>query len=308
MSLSTPEAATIQPATLEDVTALVDFYRPVYAATYANDRGITAEMFGRPAFRPHVIEYLEGRLGEAGDTLWVARIGGEILGTAGISAPAKAPKSPEAWGFYVATHRQGEGFGSDLWKTAMSDPRVQAADNLHLAVAKDSTRAVSFYERNDFVKVGEQTWDWPSWVEEDVTNDYWLMETRPSQFMLDGERRPISYVETVPVKEGVNCDVYSFDGDSTKDLALVTVAKGSSTPLQLVLDGDQTIESFVRGTGTLNVWSKGGELKSYHSPVEGVSVGVGEKMQWVADGDTELVFSEVCVPPYQDGRFENLTD
>ena len=29
-------------------------------------------------------------------------------------------------------------------------------------------------------------------------------------------------------------------------------------------------------------------------------------MQWEASKNSNLVFYEVCYPPYQDGRFENL--
>lgn len=39
-----------------------------------------------------------------------------------------------------------------------------------------------------------------------------------------------------------------------------------------------------------------------------VVVGVGQIMQWTAPEDTDLVFYEVCDPPYQDGRFEDLPE
>ncbi len=39
-----------------------------------------------------------------------------------------------------------------------------------------------------------------------------------------------------------------------------------------------------------------------------VVVEIGQIMQWEASKDLDLVFSEVCYPPYKDGRFENLPE
>lgn len=126
-------------------------------------------------------------------------------------------------------------------------------------------------------------------------------------FDLNGKSLPVKYIETLKVKDGVSCDMYLFVGDDTKDLAIVTVKKGTSTPLQLVLQGEQTVEGHVSGIGTLRIWSNDGDAQSFKSP-KSQEVKVGEKMQWTADGDDDLVFYEVCTPPYQGGRFENLPD
>lgn len=37
-----------------------------------------------------------------------------------------------------------------------------------------------------------------------------------------------------------------------------------------------------------------------------IIVNIGELMQWKATGNIGLTFSEVCSPPYEDGRFKNL--
>lgn len=37
-----------------------------------------------------------------------------------------------------------------------------------------------------------------------------------------------------------------------------------------------------------------------------VVVKVDQVMQWHANGYSDLIFYEICEPPYQDGRFENL--
>lgn len=127
-------------------------------------------------------------------------------------------------------------------------------------------------------------------------------------FKLDQQDRPVSFVETIKVKDGVECDVYEFDGDKTRDLGIVRVAKGSSTPLQKVLDGDLTIEGHVSGEGALTVARANGSREQYNFTDDvtsrPVQVDVGDTMRWTAGED--LVFYEICQPPYADGRFENL--
>ena len=84
------------------------------------------------------------------------------------------------------------------------------------------------------------------------------------------------------------------------------VQSGSRTPLQKVLQGDQTIEGFMFGKGTLTVKAAEGTVREYNYPgdQEQVVVDVGQTMQWHAKED--LTFYELCWPPYQDGRYQNL--
>lgn len=124
------------------------------------------------------------------------------------------------------------------------------------------------------------------------------------------EGAQVTYGATETVKEGVECDTYLFNEDDTRDLAIVRVAGGFKTPLQKVLQGSQTVEGYISGSGTLTVTATNGEIRVYAFKDGGearqVQVGIGEIMQWVADADSNLVFYEVCFPPYQDGRFEVL--
>lgn len=123
---------------------------------------------------------------------------------------------------------------------------------------------------------------------------------------------PIQSIERIIVKDGVKCDVYKFTGDSSRDLGIVSVAASCSTPRQRVLRGSRTTEGFVSGKGRLIVWDEAGQSAIYEYPdnetAQSVEVKRGEIMQWVAAADSSLVFSEVCEPPYEDGRFENLPD
>ncbi len=121
----------------------------------------------------------------------------------------------------------------------------------------------------------------------------------------------ITHVETQTVKEGVLADLYTFDNDTTKDLAVVHVAKGHKTPLQRILKGAKTIEGYMSGVGSLTVTTQDGSQKRYafaentdSNPSVETEVHIGELMQWSAD--TDLTFYEICEPPYEDGRFEDL--
>ena len=134
--------------------------------------------------------------------------------------------------------------------------------------------------------------------------------TKLSSFNFQGENLPVSLVETIQVISGVECDVYKFDTDPSKDLGIIRVGPGSKTPLQKVLTGDKTIEGYIQGKGTLTVTKANGEKTVYKVDEDSgqfsTNVDVGEQMQWQAADDSNLVFYEVCSPPYKDGRFQNI--
>lgn len=102
-------------------------------------------------------------------------------------------------------------------------------------------------------------------------------------FQWDGKSQPVSFIETIDVTTGVQCDVYTFDGDNTKDLGIIRIEPGFKTPLQKVLKGDKTIEGYISGKGKL-VITKADKTKVEYTvdeqtqkPFE-VEVAIGEKM------------------------------
>lgn len=130
-------------------------------------------------------------------------------------------------------------------------------------------------------------------------------------FTFEGKSQSVSFVETMQVADGVDCDVYSFDNDKSKDLGIIKIKPGCKTPLQKVLKGDFTIEGYVSGKGKLTITRTNGERKVYQvsNSIEKpftVWVQIGEMMQWEADSDSDLTAYEVCCPPYEDGRYENI--
>lgn len=130
-------------------------------------------------------------------------------------------------------------------------------------------------------------------------------------FKYEGIRMPVSFRETVVVTEGVECDVYSFVDDSTKDLGVIRINKGFGTPLQRVLIGDRTIEGYISGKGRLIIHRLNGKFEIHkvgNTPTKppAIDIEIGDLMQWKASKHKPLVAYEICYPPYQDGRYENI--
>ncbi|MCH2188665.1 hypothetical protein MK079_02470 [Candidatus Gracilibacteria bacterium] len=113
----------------------------------------------------------------------------------------------------------------------------------------------------------------------------------------------VKFIETIEVKSGVLCDVYEFIGNTNKDLAIIKVQKGYSTPLQKIIKGDNTIEGFISGNAVFQLNDISYEFPNNDGTIE-VNVNIGDTMQWIAKDD--LVFYEICYPPYEDGRYKNL--
>ena len=119
------------------------------------------------------------------------------------------------------------------------------------------------------------------------------------------------FQETMAVVPGVDCDVYSVKDDNSKDLGIIRIDVGAKTPLQKVLKGESTIEGYIGGEGWLVLTRQDGSEDIY--PVSPdvnqdfkINVGISEKMQWIASENSSLTAFEICYPPYEDGRYENL--
>lgn len=130
--------------------------------------------------------------------------------------------------------------------------------------------------------------------------------------MFEGKEQPVIFQETIKVTDGVECDVYKFDGDLNKDLGIIRIQAGKKTPLQKVLKGNRTIEGYVSGKGKLTITKSDNTKNIYRvgdsrKPVS-ITVAIGELMQWQSDTNSELAAYEVCFPPYEDGRYENIEE
>jgi len=130
-------------------------------------------------------------------------------------------------------------------------------------------------------------------------------------FKFEGKKESVSFIETLHVTDGVDCDVYAFVNDKEKDLGIIRIRPGYRTPLQKVLKGDRTIEGSISGSGKLTVIKSNGKRVIFKTEKEPkrpivVNIGIGDVMQWEADKESTLVAFEICFPPYKEGRYENL--
>ena len=140
------------------------------------------------------------------------------------------------------------------------------------------------------------------------------MSATISELILEGKRLPITFVESQVVKEGVTCDIYTIDDDRTKDLAVIEIQPGFRSPRQKVIKGDLTIQRFFSGAAYLYVDELDGSkrtrfFKSQEATQNNdVEVKVGEIMQWSSLGPDPLIYHEICEPPFEKGRFEDLPE
>ncbi|MDP2585305.1 MAG: hypothetical protein Q8P29_00325, partial [Candidatus Levybacteria bacterium] len=72
-----------------------------------------------------------------------------------------------------------------------------------------------------------------------------------TSFEWKNKSRPVKFVETEQVANGVKCDVYSFVDDPSKDLGIIKIQPGFKTPRQRVMQGEKTIEGHIFGKGKL---------------------------------------------------------
>jgi len=111
----------------------------------------------------------------------------------------------------------------------------------------------------------------------------------------------VSYVETSQVKVGVECDVYAFINDDSRDLAIIRIKAGCSSPHQRIKKGTKTVQGFLEGEATLSIGDVDG----------GVSVSYFNSRDEVADNETEVRLGKPCCGRHSEGiwsitRYVNL--
>jgi ribosomal protein S18 acetylase RimI-like enzyme len=152
-------AFTIRRATVADAAALAEFGARTFFETFAADN--TAEnmrMHLESAWAPS-LQHAE-ILDPAWDTL-LAESGGLLAGFAQLAAeqaPACVPtgRAIELKRFYVDKPWQGQGVARKLMDAVVSQARARGAHELWLGVWERNERAISFYGKSGFEKVGTQ--------------------------------------------------------------------------------------------------------------------------------------------------------
>lgn len=185
-----------------------------------------------------------------------------------------------------------------------TDPYVPS-EHAHFLAEKLDARLLMVAGQGHFnLEQSEDYRQFPLLAQVIETND--MLNTKDKLTSFRGEA--VEFIEVQSVKDGVECDVYSFFDDDTKDLGIIRVKQGSETPKQQILKGDKTVEGFLFGKADL-VFSRATQdvtIYGYSDDSYGVDtvLSVSDTMQWRAHEDSVLY--EICYPRYEDGRFKEL--
>ena len=166
---------TFGPAKLEDALRISVLLKTVYIQTYSVN-GITFESanFIEKRFSK---KYIETAIKENPDQLIVAYFEGNPIGVAEVLYKSECPIQkipvPELSKLYVLERFFGEGIGYGLLMEVEQLIKSKDYDQMSFIVYIENDRAISFYERQDYQKIGKV--DFPM---EENTYDNWVMNKK----------------------------------------------------------------------------------------------------------------------------------
>lgn len=88
---------------------------------------------------------------QAGHSVWVVRIGGELVGFSVVMAVLD---EAHLLNIGIAPRHQGQGFGARLLRNAMECARLGGANKMFLEVRPSNARAVELYQHFGFRRIG----------------------------------------------------------------------------------------------------------------------------------------------------------
>jgi GNAT superfamily N-acetyltransferase len=149
-------ATTYRPATAGDQASIAALMMQVWLHTYAL-QGIN-DAIARYVLSEFAPAKVRANLASAETHCIVAEVDGHIVGVALLVIAAECPVTgetfPELDRLYVQEHFTGQGIGSSLLNLCIEHCKSLPASRLWLTVNAKNQRAVAFYERRDFAKVG----------------------------------------------------------------------------------------------------------------------------------------------------------
>ncbi len=162
---------SLRTATAEDAEALAELGRRTFFETFAKDN--TQEDMARylaDTFSP-ALQRAELKDASVHFLLLLAR--GKLAGYAKLrpaAANARGQRPLEVCRFYVDRPWHGSGAAHALLEGALEHARANAHDDVWLAVWEHNVRAIRFYRKHGFTRVGEQ----PFQLGADVQTDWVL--------------------------------------------------------------------------------------------------------------------------------------
>ena len=151
-----PTTPTLRRATADDATLLAAFAAQAFADTYRelSDAQEIADYVAEH-FRP---EDIAAVIADPTCVTLLAEVGEQLAGYAIVKAgeaPGCVPgPTVQLWRLYLGAGFIGQGLGAQLMRAAQAEAGRQGAATLWLGVYDRNVRAVRFYERFGFRKVG----------------------------------------------------------------------------------------------------------------------------------------------------------
>jgi ribosomal protein S18 acetylase RimI-like enzyme len=154
MSVTAPETkrVVVRQAGVADAARLSLISDATFLETFAG--AIAGEALVAHCAHRHAPDYLAGLL-ESGAKAWLAELSGAPVGYAMVTAPdleAARPGDIELRKIYVLSRFQGSGLAQDLLDAALDG--AAGHKRLLLGVKADNARAIAFYEKHRFARIG----------------------------------------------------------------------------------------------------------------------------------------------------------
>lgn len=152
----------IRPARPQDAAALAELAAETFRAAYSAGQQAATERYIAEHYGPaqQAAELADARL-----IYLVAEADDEMIGFV-MLVPGHDHPAVQAWRpvrlsrIYIAPARLGAGIGGQLMERCIAEAGAGGHDVMWLSVWAENGRAVAFYERWGFVKVGEMTFDY----------------------------------------------------------------------------------------------------------------------------------------------------
>lgn len=140
---------TIVRAQAEDAAALLEYLKIIGGET----ENLSFGPEGVPLDCEAEQAYLRRQSGSTDNVQYLAKVGGEVVGTASLNRKPNRMRHRGVFGVSVKKAYWGHGIASALTEAVLAFARENAFEQLNLEVRSDNTRAIRLYEKFGFQKL-----------------------------------------------------------------------------------------------------------------------------------------------------------
>lgn len=154
-----PSQISIRYASLQDASLLADLGAKTFIQTYSESNPFeNIDAYVKEFFSP---KKQTTEISDSSNLFLIAEIEGRIFGYAQLSSGNQTPeitsKNPvELVRIYLLPEFIGKGLGSTLMNACLQEARSKNHDMIWLGVWEQNERAIAFYEKWGFKKIGTQ--------------------------------------------------------------------------------------------------------------------------------------------------------